>query len=217
MLSAIIFSRHYLIVRSPVPQAFTHQDRDADAGAVTDRRYSRRHLLLRRRRRSPEGGRQAECAPENLKGVPAIAPNYSSDDRSLPDLGRVGVDMTDKVAYCSTKRSRSRSRTTRTSRSRGRTCSIAEFDLQAARGVYEPRFAGQTYYEHSKTPSVQHFRRRPRLFVDAVRTSSVTRSQAQIQQTGGNFNVPANNTRSTTNNPIFTSSTRSYNSDLRLA
>ena len=29
-------------------------------------------------------------APENLKGVPPIAPGYRSDDRSLPDLGRVG-------------------------------------------------------------------------------------------------------------------------------
>ena len=34
--------------------------------------------------------------PEDIKGVPQIAPNYSSDDRSLPDLGRVGVDMTEQ-------------------------------------------------------------------------------------------------------------------------
>ena len=32
--------------------------------------------------------------PEKLQGVPPIAPKYQSDDRSLPDLGRVGVDMT---------------------------------------------------------------------------------------------------------------------------
>jgi hypothetical protein len=31
--------------------------------------------------------------PENLNGVPTIAPNYKQDDQSLPDLGRVGVDM----------------------------------------------------------------------------------------------------------------------------
>ena len=37
-----------------------------------------------------------DVAPEELKGVPAIAPNYRSDDKSLPDLGRVGVDMTDQ-------------------------------------------------------------------------------------------------------------------------
>ena len=34
--------------------------------------------------------------PDKLQGVPAIAPNYSSNDRALPDLGRVGVDMTDQ-------------------------------------------------------------------------------------------------------------------------
>ena len=37
-----------------------------------------------------------EVSPENLKGVPAIAPGYSSEDRGLPDLGRVGVDMADQ-------------------------------------------------------------------------------------------------------------------------
>ena len=31
--------------------------------------------------------------PENLKAVPQIAPNFESEDRSLPDLGLVGVDM----------------------------------------------------------------------------------------------------------------------------
>ncbi len=34
--------------------------------------------------------------PENLQGVPAIAPKYQSDDKKLPDLGRVGVDMLNK-------------------------------------------------------------------------------------------------------------------------
>ena len=29
---------------------------------------------------------------------------------------------------------------------------IAEFDLQAARGVYEPRFSGQSYYERATVP-----------------------------------------------------------------
>src|SRR5687767_11644725 len=32
-------------------------------------------------------------APENLNGVPAIAPTYRSDERRLPDLARVGVEM----------------------------------------------------------------------------------------------------------------------------
>nr|MDQ3041675.1 hypothetical protein [Acidobacteriota bacterium] len=32
-------------------------------------------------------------APENLSGVPSIAPNYESNERDFPELGRVGVDM----------------------------------------------------------------------------------------------------------------------------
>ena len=31
--------------------------------------------------------------PENLEGVPAIAPKYQNDDLSLPNLGRVGVEL----------------------------------------------------------------------------------------------------------------------------
>ncbi|HEX2639329.1 MAG TPA: hypothetical protein VHL50_02105, partial [Pyrinomonadaceae bacterium] len=42
-------------------------------------------------------GKQA-VPPDQLQGVPAIAPNYKSEDRSLPDLGRVGVDMTDQLS-----------------------------------------------------------------------------------------------------------------------
>ncbi len=36
--------------------------------------------------------------PENLKDVPKIAPNYQSEDRGLPDLGLVGVDMMQQKA-----------------------------------------------------------------------------------------------------------------------
>ena len=44
----------------------------------------------------PQALDRQQVAPEQLQGVPAIAPGYSSEDRSLPDLGRVGVDMADQ-------------------------------------------------------------------------------------------------------------------------
>src|SRR3982751_6030441 len=34
---------------------------------------------------------------------------------------------------------------------------IAEFDLQAARGVYEPRFAGEVHYERATVPNISFF------------------------------------------------------------
>ncbi len=40
-----------------------------------------------------DGDKEENVKPENLQGVPDIAPNYESKERDLPDLGRVGVDM----------------------------------------------------------------------------------------------------------------------------
>jgi len=42
---------------------------------------------------SPTPADKQNVRPENLNGVPSIAPNYRSADRDLPDLGRIGVDM----------------------------------------------------------------------------------------------------------------------------
>ena len=42
----------------------------------------------------PAASDKQNVKPKDLKGVPEIAPAYRSDDRGLPDLGRVGIDMT---------------------------------------------------------------------------------------------------------------------------
>ncbi len=98
-----------------------------------------------------------EVAPENLKGVPAIAPNYSSEDRSMPDLGRVGVEMTNQrplMLQDAISLALTNNKDIEVTR---KNVQIAEFDLQAARGVYEPRFTGQTYYERATVPNVSIF------------------------------------------------------------
>ncbi|HEY0658794.1 MAG TPA: hypothetical protein VGD05_09980, partial [Pyrinomonadaceae bacterium] len=78
--------------------------------------------------------------PENLGGVPQIAPNYESEDRSLPDLGRVGVDMLQQKPLSLKEAialALENNKDIEVSRQNVR---IAEFDLQAADGFYEPRF-----------------------------------------------------------------------------
>src|SRR4028118_2429865 len=42
---------------------------------------------------TPPGKDAQKVEPENLQGVPAIAPGFESNVRELPELGRVGVDM----------------------------------------------------------------------------------------------------------------------------
>jgi len=138
--------------------------------------------------------------PENLEGVPKIAPNYQSDDKSLPDLGRVGVDMLQQKPLSLKEAivlALENNKDIEVSRQNVR---IAEFDLQAADGFYEPRFTGQTFYERATVPNVSIFS------TNATTTnSSIVGNagfQGYIRKFGTIFNATVNNQRLTTDNPI---------------
>ena len=154
--------------------------------------------------------------PEDIKGVPQIAPNYSSDDRSLPDLGRVGVDMTEqkplglREAIALALENNKDIEVTR------QNVKIAEFDLTAARGAYEPRFSGQTYYEHTKTPVFSFFAGGPNFSLEQSNVVGNGGLNGLVKHGGGNFSVTYNNTRNTTNN-IFTSVNPTFSSSLTFA
>ncbi|HTK38199.1 MAG TPA: TolC family protein, partial [Pyrinomonadaceae bacterium] len=154
--------------------------------------------------------------PEDIKGVPQIAPNYSSDDRNLPDLGRVGVDMTEqkplglREAIALALENNKDIEVTR------QNVKIAEFDLTAARGAYEPRFSGQTYYEHTKTPVFSFFAGGPNFSLEQSNVVGNGGLNGLVKHGGGNFSVTYNNTRNTTNN-IFTSVNPTFSSSLTFA
>ena len=96
-------------------------------------------------------------APENIKGIPSIASDFRSDDRSLPDLGRVGVDMMQQRTLTlreAIELALDNNRDIEVSR---KTFSMAEFDLQTARGFYQTRLSGQAYYDRSVTPNISVF------------------------------------------------------------
>lgn len=157
-----------------------------------------------------------DVSPENLKGVPQIAPNYSSDDRSLPDLGRVGVDMTEQKPLSVREAIAMALENNKDIEVTRQNVKIAEFDLQSARGVYEPRFSGQSYYEHTKTPVFSFFAGGPNFSLtqsNVVANGGIT---GLVKQTGGSFSVTFNNTRNTTNN-IFNSVNPTFTSNLTLA
>ena len=141
-----------------------------------------------------------EVAPEKLQGVPAIAPNYSSEDRSLPDLGRVGVDMADQHPLTMNEAITLALENNKDIEVTRKNVKIAEYDLIAARGVFQPRATGQTYYDRSKVPNVSIFS-----------TNQTTTQGSIVGNAGVTGYVPSfgtvlrgdfNNTRLTTNNPI---------------
>src|SRR5207247_2816410 len=90
-------------------------------------------------------------SPENV-AVPPVALNYRSEDRSLPELARVGVDATNQKTLMlqeAIELALGNNRDIEISRKFEK---IAEFDLKAARGFFQPRLTGQTYYDRTTTP-----------------------------------------------------------------
>jgi HAE1 family hydrophobic/amphiphilic exporter-1 len=141
-----------------------------------------------------------EVQPENLKGVPAIAPNYESKERDLPDLGRVGVDMTSqkplslKEAIVKGLENNIDIEVTR------KDVKIAEYDLKSADGFYEPRFSGQTFFERATTPNVSIFSTNRTTTNNSIGGNA--RLQGFLKNYGTTYFAELNKQRLTTNNPI---------------
>src|SRR5918998_1128926 len=77
---------------------------------------------------------------------------------------------------------------------------VAEFDLQAARGVYDPRFLTNSYYERSETPAAS--------FLSGSTSGAVTQSgffsntsfQGLTPKYGGGYRLDFVSNRVTTDN-----------------
>ncbi|MEJ7622689.1 MAG: TolC family protein [Pyrinomonadaceae bacterium] len=138
--------------------------------------------------------------PKNAVTVPEIAPNYRSDERRLPDLTRVGIDASEQRALtlrAALELALENNRDIEVSR---KTVRMAEFDLRAFRGIYQPRLIGQSYYDRSTVPNVSIFsNNRTTTQGSLVGTAGLS---AYYQAQGTVFSGTFNNTRLATDNPI---------------
>ena len=153
-------------------------------------------------------------SPESLPGVPAIAPNYRSDDRALPDLGRVGVEATDQRPLTLKEALELALENNLDIEVTRKNARIAEFDLAFARGFYQPRLVGQSYFEHSTLPNINFFSPTTRK-TDGNSIVGNAGIQAHIPSFGTSYGVTMNNQRFTTDNPLTVLSPQ-YNSSLSL-
>jgi HAE1 family hydrophobic/amphiphilic exporter-1 len=139
--------------------------------------------------------------PDSLNGVPQIAASYRAPISGLPDLGRVGVNMTDQRSMTLQDAVTMALESNKDIEVTKENIRIAEFDLKSARGVYEPRFAGQTYYEHAPIPNVSFFNPGVTQYTNnnLVFTAGLN---AYVPQFGTVFNVSTNDNRLASTNPI---------------
>ncbi len=152
--------------------------------------------------------------PEKLEGVPAIAPQYQSNDKTLPELGRVGVDMLSQKPLTLREAITLALENNKDIEVTRQNVRVAEFDLQSANGFYEPSFTGQIYYERAKVPVFSFFGGGP----DGSLTTSGIAGNAgldgTIRQTGTRFTVQTDSQRGTTNN-LFSLVNPTYTQNLR--
>jgi outer membrane protein len=149
--------------------------------------------------------RQQPMTPETrLNNVPAVAPGFESNKRALPELGRVGVDMNEPrpmTVRDAIELALSNNKDIEVARQNVR---ISEFDLTAARGVYEPRFFSQSFYERSTVPSASFFTGGADGKLTQSNFTTNTQLQGQEGRFGGNYLVQFNNSRLTSSNPFNT-------------
>ena len=149
--------------------------------------------------------------PDNLQNVPSIAPDFMSRTRDLPDLGRVGVDMANQRPMTvreSVTLALENNKDIAVTRQNVR---IAEFDLRAARGFFQPRLTGITKYEDTTVPNLSIFttnqkNRNSAVVGNATITGYVPSFGTRIMGDITNQNV-------STNNPITVLSPQ-YNASL---
>ena len=138
--------------------------------------------------------------PDEIKGVPAIAPTYRSDDRTQPDLGRVGVDMLRQRTLSLREAIELAMEDNKDIEVSRKGVTIAEFDLAAARGFYQPRLSGTAYYDRSTTANVSIFSNNQKTTVASLVGNA--QLQAFVPNYGTVFTGSFNNSRVTTDNPI---------------
>lgn len=138
-----------------------------------------------------------------LPNVPDIAAGYEAPSRTLPEMGRVGVDLTEQRPLTlreALEMALVNNKDIEIARSNVK---IAEFDLLGAKGFYDPRFNTFTYYERSVTPISS--------FLSgggangAVTQSDITgtmRLEGLVPKYGGGYRVDFSSVRLTTDNVL---------------
>jgi HAE1 family hydrophobic/amphiphilic exporter-1 len=138
-------------------------------------------------------------APDALPVVPQVAPDYRAAPAPIPELGRVGVDMTDQHPLSlreALEMALANNKDIEVARDVVR---AAEFDLQGARGIYDPRLTSLSYYERSSTPSSSFLSGASGAVVQSDFTGTA-RLEGLTPKYGGGYRVDLSAIRLTTNN-----------------
>jgi HAE1 family hydrophobic/amphiphilic exporter-1 len=99
-------------------------------------------------------GASGGIAPAELPSdPPPVAPNFEAASRPLPSAERVGVDVSEQLPLTLNEAIALALQNNNDIDGSRINVEIAEFNLNAARGVYDPLFSSESYYESRTTPT----------------------------------------------------------------
>ena len=135
--------------------------------------------------------------------VPPVAPDYRGQQKPLPELNRVGVDMT-KQHPLSVRDALSLALENNKDIEVAReNVKIAEYDLLGARGVYDPRISTQAFYERIKSPISSFLSGGSNGAIVQSDYTGTARMEGLSPKFGGSYHFDFSSVRLTSNNSFI--------------
>ena len=132
--------------------------------------------------------------------MPAIAPEFHPAQKPLPELGRVGVDMDRQRPLALREALALALENNKDIEVARHNVKIAEFDLQGARGIYDPKLTSTSYYERIETPISSFLSGGSNGATTPSDYTANARLEGQTPMFGGNYRLDFSSIRQTTNN-----------------
>jgi outer membrane protein TolC len=140
-------------------------------------------------------------APADLPSdVPPVAPNFEAQIRPLPSAERVGVDITNQLPMTLDEAIEMALQNNNDIDTSKINVQIAEFNLRAARGVYDPALVSETYYESATTPVASTIGGASNGSLTQRRFFGSAGASGFVPFQGGSYSADFNAARTTTSN-----------------
>jgi HAE1 family hydrophobic/amphiphilic exporter-1 len=145
---------------------------------------------------TPGGIAPAELPTE----PPPVAPNFEAPQRPLPSAERVGVDVSNQMPLTLNEAIALALANNNDIDGSRINVQIAEFNLQAARGVYDPIISSESYFESRVTPTSSTLGGAQNGSVKQTDATGSARLGGYSPIGGGAYQIDFSSTRLTTNN-----------------
>ncbi len=158
---------------------------------------------------------QQTSPPAQELQVPAIAPDYRAEQKPLPELGRVGVDMEKQRPLSLHEALALALENNKDIEVARQNVKLAEFALQGSRSAYDPRLSATSYFERLENPISSFLSGGTNGSITQNDFTNAARLEGLSPKLGGSYRLDFSSVRLTTNN-LFSALNPQYPTALTL-